>query len=232
MLQDVEARRTHRDRLPERRHRALRRASSACRPRSTTTIAALIRGIEDVVKETADGAEQRARAPLREHRAAAMAEHELDALIVSGIGVHAASRAASRTSPGSRSCTATRTSSCRPTAIRSSSSRRRPATSASTARREIEQVFAGRPVRRSPAARAAAGWKRIGVYGLDYIMTVRDYRALEGLDLVHFDVEFDHSRAVKSDAELESVRESRAHQPARLRDLLRALRAAARPRPR
>ena len=33
-------------------------------------------------------------------------------------------------------------------------------------------------------------------------------RALEGFELVPFDVEFDHARAVKSDAELESVRES------------------------
>ena len=48
----------------------------------------------------------------------------------------------------------------------------------------------------------------IGVYGLDYIMTVRDYRALEGLDLVPFDAEFDLARAVKSEAELESVRDS------------------------
>ena len=39
-------------------------------------------------------------------------------------------------------------------------------------------------------------------------MAVRDYRALDGLDLVPFDVEFDHARAVKSDAELESVRDS------------------------
>ena len=39
-------------------------------------------------------------------------------------------------------------------------------------------------------------------------MTVRDFRALEGLDLVPFDAEFDLARAVKSDAELESVRES------------------------
>ena len=39
-------------------------------------------------------------------------------------------------------------------------------------------------------------------------MTVRDYRALEGLDLVPFDVEFDLARAVKSEAELESVRDS------------------------
>ena len=39
-------------------------------------------------------------------------------------------------------------------------------------------------------------------------MTVRDYRPLEGLDVVPFDVEFDLARAVKSDAELESVRDS------------------------
>ena len=40
-----------------------------------------------------------------------------------------------------------------------------------------------------------------------------------------FDVEFDLARAVKSEAELESVRDSRADQRARLRDLLRRLRA-------
>ena len=60
----------------------------------------------------------------------------------------------------------------------------------------------------SPPTRKSAGWKRIGVYGLDYIMAVRDYAALDGLDLVGFDVEFDLARAVKSDAELESVRDS------------------------
>src|SRR5207244_2376320 len=50
---------------------------------------------------------------------------------------------------------------------------------------------------------------RVGVYGLDYVMTVRDYRALEGAaELVPFDVEFDLARAVKSELELESVRES------------------------
>jgi Xaa-Pro aminopeptidase len=73
---------------------------------------------------------------------------------------------------------------------------------------EIEQVFAACPGEEIAKRAKAAGWKRIGVYGLDYIMTVRDYRALEGLDLVNFDIEFDHSRAVKSKAELESVRES------------------------
>jgi Xaa-Pro aminopeptidase len=51
--------------------------------------------------------------------------------------------------------------------------------------------------------------KRVGVYGLDYVMTVRDYRALaEQADVVPFDVEFDHARMVKSELELESVRES------------------------
>jgi Xaa-Pro aminopeptidase len=51
--------------------------------------------------------------------------------------------------------------------------------------------------------------KRVGVYGLDYVMTVRDFAALDGAaELVPWDVEFDLARAVKSDAELESVRES------------------------
>jgi len=40
------------------------------------------------------------------------------------------------------------------------------------------------------------------------VMTVRDYRALEGFELVPFDEPFDHARAVKSEAELASVRES------------------------
>ena len=53
------------------------------------------------------------------------------------------------------------------------------------------------------------GWSRVGVYGLDYIMPVRDYRVLAGdLELVPFDVEFDLARAVKSEEELRSVRES------------------------
>ena len=46
------------------------------------------------------------------------------------------------------------------------------------------------------------------MYGLDYVMTVRDFRALDGLEPVAFDVEFDLARAVKSDLELESVRDS------------------------
>ena len=72
----------------------------------------------------------------------------------------------------------------------------------------LEQVFADRPGAEIAARAKAAGWKRVGVFGLDYIMNVRDHSALAGLDLVHFDMEFDHSRAVKSKAELESVRDS------------------------
>lgn len=72
----------------------------------------------------------------------------------------------------------------------------------------LEQVFHGRPGEAIAQRARDAGWRRLGVYGLDYIMTVRDYQALQGLDLVSFDVEFDHARAVKSAAELESVRDS------------------------
>ncbi len=58
----------------------------------------------------------------------------------------------------------------------------------------------------------AQGVKRLAVYGLDYIMAVRDYRALaEGpFELVDFDLAFDLARAVKSDEELALVRESMA----------------------
>ncbi len=73
---------------------------------------------------------------------------------------------------------------------------------------ELEQVFHDRPGEHLAARARDAGWRRVGVFGLDYIMAVRDYRALDGLALVGFDVEFDLARAVKSDAELHSVRDS------------------------
>jgi Xaa-Pro dipeptidase len=72
----------------------------------------------------------------------------------------------------------------------------------------IEQVFHDRPGEHIAERARGAGWRRIGVYGLDYVMTVRDRDALDGLELVGFDVEFDLARAVKSGAELESVRDS------------------------
>ncbi len=71
-----------------------------------------------------------------------------------------------------------------------------------------EQRFDPHPGAAIAAYAKDAGWKRIGVYGLDYVMTVRDYRPLAGFDIVPFDVEFDLARAVKSEAELESVRDS------------------------
>jgi Xaa-Pro aminopeptidase len=73
---------------------------------------------------------------------------------------------------------------------------------------QLEQVFVDRPGAHIADRARAAGWRRVGVYGLDYVMSVRDYAALEDWELVPFDVEFDHARAVKSETELESVRES------------------------
>jgi Xaa-Pro dipeptidase len=72
----------------------------------------------------------------------------------------------------------------------------------------IEQEFHDRPGEHIADRARGAGWRRIGVYGLDYVMTVRDRAALDALELVSFDVEFDLARAVKSEAELESVRDS------------------------
>jgi Xaa-Pro aminopeptidase len=73
---------------------------------------------------------------------------------------------------------------------------------------QLEQAFHDRPGEHIAQTARDRGWDRVGVYGLDYVMTVRDYRALEALALIPFDAEFDLARAVKSDAELESVRES------------------------
>jgi Xaa-Pro aminopeptidase len=68
-----------------------------------------------------------------------------------------------------------------------------------------EQVFVDRPG--EWLADRVRG-KRVGVYGMDYVMTVRDYAALADCELVAWDVAFDHARMVKSELELASVRES------------------------
>jgi Xaa-Pro aminopeptidase len=73
---------------------------------------------------------------------------------------------------------------------------------------QLEQFFHDRPGQLIADRARAAGWRRLGVYGLDYVLPVRDYRALEDLTVVPFDQEFDLARAVKSAAELESVRDS------------------------
>jgi Xaa-Pro aminopeptidase len=72
----------------------------------------------------------------------------------------------------------------------------------------LEQFLHDWPGEHIAARASSAGWRHVGVYGLDFVMNVRDYRALEELDPISFDVEFDIARAVKSDAELESVRDS------------------------
>jgi len=53
-------------------------------------------------------------------------------------------------------------------------------------------------------------WKRVGVYGLDFVMAVRDYRELQqsAFELVPFDFHFDMARAVKSEEELAGVRDA------------------------
>jgi Xaa-Pro dipeptidase len=73
-----------------------------------------------------------------------------------------------------------------------------------------DQVFAEAPGEWLRERFRDQGWRRVGVHGLDYVMTVRDFRSLaEGdTELVPFDEQFDLARAVKSEAELESVRES------------------------
>lgn len=56
----------------------------------------------------------------------------------------------------------------------------------------------------------AKKWKRVGVYGMDFIMAVRDYRefAQSSFEMVPFDVAFDMARAVKSEEELAGVRDA------------------------
>jgi Xaa-Pro dipeptidase len=53
-------------------------------------------------------------------------------------------------------------------------------------------------------------WKRLGVYGMNFVMPVRDYRELSSgsLELVPFDTQFDTARAVKSEEELAEVRDA------------------------
>ena len=53
-------------------------------------------------------------------------------------------------------------------------------------------------------------WKRLGAYGLNFVMPVRDYRELANatIEIVPFDKQFDSARAVKSVEELLEVRDS------------------------
>lgn len=73
-----------------------------------------------------------------------------------------------------------------------------------------DRVFADTPGAWLADCFRARGYERVGVYGRDYVMPVRDYQALTAgtVPLVRFDEQFDLARAVKSAAELRSVRES------------------------
>jgi Xaa-Pro aminopeptidase len=68
------------------------------------------------------------------------------------------------------------------------------------------------------------GWRRLGVYGLDFVMAVRDYAALaEGdAEIVGWDAGFDLARAVKSAGELDSARDSMRINEAGVRAVLEA----------
>src|SRR5229473_3798450 len=56
-----------------------------------------------------------------------------------------------------------------------------------------EQVFVDRP---GEWLADRVGGQKVGVYGLDYAMTVRDYQALApAAELVNWEVAFDHARA-------------------------------------
>ena len=88
----------------------------------------------------------------------------------------------------------------------------------------MEQVFAEHPGGWIADRARDKGWRRVGVSGLDYVMAVRDYRALADgpAELVPFDEQFDLARAVKSEAELESVREGMRINEAGVEAVLRA----------
>ena len=88
----------------------------------------------------------------------------------------------------------------------------------------MEQVFAEHPGRWIADQARDNGWRRIGVSGLDYVMPVRDYRALaeSAAAVVAFDEQFDLARAVKSEQELESVREGMRINEAGVEAVLRA----------
>jgi len=71
-----------------------------------------------------------------------------------------------------------------------------------------DRVFADTPGKWIAERIAERGWSKVGVYGMDLVMTVRDFEALPQDKIVRWDEGFDLARAVKSKEELESVRES------------------------
>jgi Xaa-Pro dipeptidase len=87
-----------------------------------------------------------------------------------------------------------------------------------------ERVFAETPGEWVRDRLRERGLRRVGVYGLDFAMPVRDYRVLADGDaeLMRFDEGFDRARAVKSEEELRSVRDSMAINEAGVRAVVDA----------
>jgi Xaa-Pro dipeptidase len=87
-----------------------------------------------------------------------------------------------------------------------------------------ERVFAETPGEWLRDRMRERALRRVGVYGLDFAMPVRDYQVLGGgeAELVRFDEQFDRARAVKSDEELRSVRASMAINEAGVRAVIDA----------
>jgi Xaa-Pro aminopeptidase len=73
-----------------------------------------------------------------------------------------------------------------------------------------EKIWAQVPGRWLRERAEDANWKRVAVYGLDFIMPVRDFRELQqgSFEIVPFDYQFDMARAVKSAEELVEIRDS------------------------
>jgi len=73
-----------------------------------------------------------------------------------------------------------------------------------------EQLFVDVPGVHIRELAESRGWDRLAVYGLNFIMNVRDYRALaDGIfELIDYDEAFDLIRAVKSKEELVQVQHS------------------------
>jgi Xaa-Pro aminopeptidase len=68
------------------------------------------------------------------------------------------------------------------------------------------------------------GARRVGIYGLEYIINVRDYSALaaEDFEIIDFEMQFDYARSQKSDEEMESVRHSMEINKQGVLDVIRA----------
>jgi Xaa-Pro dipeptidase len=73
-----------------------------------------------------------------------------------------------------------------------------------------DQVWPDVPGRWLAERGTEKNWKRVGVYGMSFVMAVRDYRELAkaSFELVPFDTPFDMARAVKSEEELVEVRDA------------------------